>query len=116
MIIRVVVQFGCIVLAVLTLTAQGRPGDWKTAQDVATISTFQPGREPGQDKTAPAVNHQGPTIKDVYKDHFLIGMAGDIPGNYSEAEMGLVKEHFNVVTPENCMKPGLVHPSEDSWS
>jgi GH35 family endo-1,4-beta-xylanase len=57
-----------------------------------------------------------PTIKDVYRNHFLIGMAGDIPGNYSEEELGLVKGHFNVVTPENCMKPGPVHPAEDQWS
>ncbi len=29
--------------------------------------------------------------------------------------MDLVKEHFNFVTPENCMKPGPIHPSEDTW-
>jgi GH35 family endo-1,4-beta-xylanase len=58
----------------------------------------------------------GPAIKDVYKNHFLIGMAGDIPGNYSPEEVDLVKGHFNVVTPENCMKPGPVHPGEDKWS
>ena len=61
-------------------------------------------------------NQPGPAIKDVYKNHFLIGMAGDIPGNYSDEELGLVKGHFNVVTPENCMKPGPVHPAEDKWS
>jgi GH35 family endo-1,4-beta-xylanase len=58
---------------------------------------------------------KGPTLKDVYKNHFLIGMAGDIPGNYSAEELQLVKDHFNIVTPENCMKPGPVHPSEASW-
>ena len=58
----------------------------------------------------------GPAIKDVYKNHFLIGTAGDIPGNYSDEELGLVKGHFNVVTPENCMKPGPVHPAEDKWN
>jgi GH35 family endo-1,4-beta-xylanase len=30
--------------------------------------------------------------------------------------LGLVKGHFNIVTPENCMKPGPVHPAEDKWS
>ena len=62
-----------------------------------------------------AVDQHGPTIKDAYKDHFLIGMAGDLPGNYSDQELGLVKENFNIVTPENCMKPAPVHPSEDTW-
>jgi GH35 family endo-1,4-beta-xylanase len=42
-------------------------------------------------------------------------MAGDIPGNYSGVEISLVRDHFNVVTPENCMKPALVHPAEDTW-
>jgi GH35 family endo-1,4-beta-xylanase len=55
------------------------------------------------------------TLKDVYKKHFLIGMAGDLPGNYSDVELALVKAHFNVVTPENCLKPGPVHPAEDTW-
>jgi GH35 family endo-1,4-beta-xylanase/enterochelin esterase-like enzyme len=56
-----------------------------------------------------------PIIKDVYANHFFIGMAGDLPGNYSEQELALVQEHFNFVTPENCMKPGPIHPSENTW-
>ena len=63
---------------------------------------------------AQAADH-GPVIKDVYQKHFLIGAAGDFPGNYSDAERALAKTHFNVVTPENCMKPALVHPQEDTW-
>ena len=59
----------------------------------------------------PAVDQHGPTIKDAYKNHFLIGMAGDLPGNYSDQEMGLVKENFNIVTPENCMKPARFTPA-----
>src|SRR5687767_7340489 len=62
--------------------------------------------------TAPAVDQNGPIIKDVYQKHFLIGTAGDFPGNYSDAERALAKAHFSVLTPENCMKPALVHPHE----
>jgi GH35 family endo-1,4-beta-xylanase len=65
--------------------------------------------------TAPAVDQSGPVIKDVYRKYFLIGTAGDFPGNYSEAERALAKTHFNVLTPENCMKPAPVHPQEDTW-
>src|SRR5687767_1431848 len=65
--------------------------------------------------TAPSVDQNGPVIKDVYRKHFLIGTAGDFPGNYSDAERALAKAHFNVLTPENCMKPALVHPQEDTW-
>ena len=61
------------------------------------------------------VDQHGPTIDDAYKDYFFIGTAGDLPGRYSDEELELVKEHFNFVTPENCMKPGPIHPSEDTW-
>jgi GH35 family endo-1,4-beta-xylanase len=64
---------------------------------------------------ASAVEQQRPTIKDVYADHFQVGMAGDVPGNYSDEEKALINGHFDVVTPENCMKPALVHPAEDAW-
>src|SRR5262245_36121587 len=92
---RLLALAGCAVLAGLTVSALAQPGDGK--------------------KDEKPVDQNGPVLKDVYKDHFLIGMAGDIPGNYSDAELGLVKGHFNVVTPENCMKPGPVHPGEDTW-
>jgi hypothetical protein len=54
-------------------------------------------------------------IKDAYKDAYLIGMAGDLPGRYSEEERSLAAEHFNAITPENCMKPERVHPEENVW-
>ncbi len=78
-------------LACLTGTALGQPHDGK--------------------KDEKAENLRGPTIKDAYKNHFLIGTAGDLPGNYSDEELDLVKGNFNIVTPENCMKPGPVHPT-----
>src|SRR6476469_4470988 len=65
--------------------------------------------------TAPVVDQHGPTIKETYAKHFLIGMAGDLPANYSDVEIGLIKENFGVVTPENCMKPAPVHPEENTW-
>jgi GH35 family endo-1,4-beta-xylanase len=92
---RILFLSGCALLACLTALAPGQPGDAK--------------------KDEKAENQRGPTIKDVYKDLFVIGMAGDLPGNYSEEELGLVKGHFGIVTPENCMKPGPVHPGEDTW-
>jgi GH35 family endo-1,4-beta-xylanase len=61
------------------------------------------------------VDQLGPTIDDAYKDYFFIGTAGDLPGRYSDEELELAKKHFNFVTPENCMKPGPIHPSEDTW-
>ena len=62
-----------------------------------------------------AADRTAPLLKDVFKSHFAVGMAGDVPGNYSERELALVREQFNAATPENCMKPSLVHPSENQW-
>ena len=83
---------------------------------IATAMAAQPASRPTNvPSSAPTVDQHGPTIKDTYRNHFLIGMAGDLPGNYSDIERNLVKENFNIVTPENCMKPALVHPGEDTW-
>jgi len=79
---------------------------------MAAERTSEPASAP---TSAPAVDQHGPTIKDTYRNHFLIGMAGDLPGRYSDTEKDLVKANFNIVTPENCMKPALVHPGEDTW-
>lgn len=64
----------------------------------------------------PANPADWPALKDVYKNHFLIGStnlnasnfgADVVPGENSVAAMTL--KHFNAVTPSNAMKP-------DFWS
>jgi GH35 family endo-1,4-beta-xylanase/enterochelin esterase-like enzyme len=72
-------------------------------------------RGPEGEKAGPAVDQSGPVLKDVYKGVFAIGAAGDLPGRYSDQELALVRGHFDTLTPENCMKPALVHPGEDTW-
>lgn len=67
-------------------------------------------------QTAPAVDQHGPTIKDTCKGHFLIGTAADVPGGFSEQDLKLIKENFNIITPENYLKPGAIHPTEKIWS
>jgi GH35 family endo-1,4-beta-xylanase len=84
---------------------------------IGVVMAAEPTSEPASaPSAAPAVDQNGPTMKDTYKDYFLIGAAGDLPGGYSDVELNLVKESFNVLTPENCAKPGPVHPSEDTWN
>ncbi len=54
-------------------------------------------------------------IKDVYKNDFLIGnaiSAGELKGVRSE----LLKQHFNVVTAENAMKPGSVQNEKGKFT
>ncbi|MFN3148875.1 endo-1,4-beta-xylanase [Bremerella sp.] len=54
-------------------------------------------------------------LKDAFQHSFLIGMAGDLPSRYSDEELKVAAEHFNAITPENCMKPERLHPAEDRW-
>jgi GH35 family endo-1,4-beta-xylanase len=59
-----------------------------------------------------------PSLKDACRDMFLIGTALDFrtPDEFNAVELDLIKSQFNVITPENSMKPGPVHPQEDSWN
>jgi endo-1,4-beta-xylanase len=55
-------------------------------------------------------------LKDAFAGKFLIGCAGDLPRGYSEAELANIKANYKIITPENCMKPQLTHPSETNFS
>jgi GH35 family endo-1,4-beta-xylanase len=60
----------------------------------------------------------GPSMKDAYRDAFLIGTALDFrrPDEFTSTELDIITSQFNVITPENSMKPGPVHPQEDTWN
>jgi len=63
------------------------------------------------------------TIKDAYKDHFIVGAAinrtiatgtagrGNRTQEQVEGDVALVIKHFNQVSPENDLKWQLVHPT-----
>ena len=61
---------------------------------------------------------QTPSISEACKDMFLIGTALDFrtPNEFTPTELDLIKAQFNVITPENSMKPGPVHPQENTWN
>lgn len=57
-------------------------------------------------------------LKDVYKDKFFVGAAlnaGQITGK-DTASIRIIKQHFNTITAENCMKSGPIHPQEDKYN
>ncbi|MEN6427389.1 MAG: endo-1,4-beta-xylanase [Phycisphaerales bacterium] len=66
----------------------------------------------GQSQSDPGAASAG--LKDAYAGKFLIGAAGDL-GRYSDEELANIKTHYNVLTPENCMKPQRTHPAEDRY-
>jgi len=58
-----------------------------------------------------------PSLKDVYKDSFLIGAAINESQIYGKdaAEDALIKAQFNSITPENVLKWELVHPQAGKY-
>ncbi len=88
-------------------------GNFGSQQSVATRYLPKPPPEP--DPTPVVEVEIDGVIKDAFAESFLIGMAGDVPARYSEQELNVAAEHFNAVTPENCMKPERIHPEQDQW-
>ena len=67
-------------------------------------------------RTGTALNPQT-TLKDAFKNDFLIGVALT-PRQFTEenlAETALVKQQFNSITPENVMKWRLIHPGSNRF-
>jgi len=64
------------------------------------------------------VGAEAPSLKDAYRNVFLIGTALDFrrPDEFDATELGIIKAQFNVITPENSMKPASVHPQENTWN
>lgn len=57
----------------------------------------------------------GKTLKEAYAGKFLIGCADDLTSN-NEAYQESIRKQYDIVTPENCMKPQPIHPSEDTYN
>ena len=65
--------------------------------------------------SANAQNH--PTLKDSYKDCFMVGTALN-PAQFTEqdqAEVAIIKSQFNTISPENVLKWEVVHPQPGTY-
>jgi len=58
------------------------------------------------------------TLKETFKDHFLIGSAINrhLFSDEDNLELAIVKKHFNTITAENEMKWGPIHPKPDEYN
>jgi endo-1,4-beta-xylanase len=70
----------------------------------------------GQDTTSTNTPVALIGLKDAFAGKFLVGTAGDVPRGYSELELANIKANYNIITPENSMKPQPTHPSEDTFN
>jgi endo-1,4-beta-xylanase len=65
-----------------------------------------------------SANAQKPTLKDAFKGQFYIGAAlneSQIMGKDAKG-IALLKEQFNSITPENCMKWERIHPKPNQYN
>jgi endo-1,4-beta-xylanase len=79
---------------------------------IAAITVFSLNNSDNKPATASAASVG---LKDAYAGKFLIGTAADL-GNFSDAELANIKANYDVITPENCMKPQPIHPSESTYN
>lgn len=65
----------------------------------------------------PAEAEKVPSLKDVFGDKFLIGTALNTRQASGEDSIAaaLVKQHFNAIVAENCMKSEVIHPEEGRY-
>lgn len=54
------------------------------------------------------------SLKDIYKDYFMIGAA--VSPDSLDSHKELILKHFNSITCENAMKFGMIHPHSDKYS
>ena len=56
-----------------------------------------------------------PSLKEIYKDDFLIGTIY-AESSLAENDVALMNQQFNVITPENIMKPENMQPTEGTFN
>ncbi|MCS7470009.1 endo-1,4-beta-xylanase [Stieleria sp. ICT_E10.1] len=56
-----------------------------------------------------------PTLKDAVGKRFKIGVGVGHRVVQNAEDAALIRRHFQILTPENCMKPQGIHPQENEW-
>ena len=103
------VVLGLMVSVILVATAYGQNNGGSVPAAEAQTDSGRAATEQTTAATAPK------GLKDAYAGQFLIGAAGDLRG-YSDAELANIKANYDILTPENCMKPQPTHPYEDRYN
>ena len=55
------------------------------------------------------------SLKEAAGGRFEIGVGVGQPGLDRPDDAALIRRHFQILTPENCMKPQSIHPAEARW-
>jgi GH35 family endo-1,4-beta-xylanase/lysophospholipase L1-like esterase len=55
------------------------------------------------------------SLKEAAGDRFKLGVGVSHLVVRQAEDADLIRKHFQILTPENCMKPQAIHPAEDEW-
>jgi GH35 family endo-1,4-beta-xylanase len=55
------------------------------------------------------------SLKDAAGDRFKIGVGVSHQVLQQPEDAAMIRQHFQILTPENCMKPQSIHPAEARW-
>lgn len=55
------------------------------------------------------------SLKEVVGERFKIGVGVSHRVLENAEDAALIRQHFQILTPENCMKPQGIRPAEDQW-
>jgi GH35 family endo-1,4-beta-xylanase len=55
-------------------------------------------------------------LKEAVGDRFKIGLGVSHLVVEDPEDAALIRQHFQILTPENCMKPQNIHPAENEWN
>lgn len=56
------------------------------------------------------------SLKQAVGGRFKIGVGVSHDVLHNPQDAALILQHFQILTPENCMKPQGIHPGEDQWN
>ncbi len=72
-----------------------------------------------EDKGASVSPNAGPdgrSLKEAAGDRFQIGVGVSHFVLQNSEDVDLIRQQFEILTPENCMKPQSIHPAENEWN
>ena len=61
-------------------------------------------------------NEDHRSLKAAIGDRYKLGVGVSYRVVEDPVDGNLIQQHFQIITPENCMKPQQIHPAEDEWS
>jgi GH35 family endo-1,4-beta-xylanase len=97
------------------LVGQGKAGSGEAParEPVPRATELDPSSRPTSDEPGPADSR---SLKEAAAGRFKIGVGVGNQVIDRPAEVALIRRHFQILTPENDMKPQNLHPAEDRWN